>query len=631
MAHKDTVRGKPIELGDEPPLVMGDDDVARYTRKGVSLRWLFGAVVTAITSTALMGGALFAALDGRYVVRAEAATLGSAAQPRQIKAAKGDRVRPAHEAVSSRRVLEIATVVRHGDQRTITKRPYALVNASLVLDRKDIGDVPPFNASALATPRNRSADTVTDAISAQAVDGEITVSVSAFPLDGTMAFDDALELEDPEVERQVRGVAATPSDAATAFAEDEAFLESSSGAAANLVIIPENVSELIKSADVDDAQGSDTELIELVQQGDTLSKILVGSGVSANDVKAIDRVLRGVGNETLRPGQTLRIAFQLDDEGEEAQRRPVRFSIYQKERHVATVAMTDQGDFVPGEQPEGPPPVVRDLQVAAPEERTPSIYASLYQTAVDHELPTPVRDLLLPTFANDVDYNAPVRPGDSLTVLHAVQDADDGPAEVLYASLTAAGVARRFYRFKSGDGTVDYYDEDGRTGDKFLMRKPMERGVFRSGFGMRNHPILRRRRLHRGVDYAAPRGTKIYAAGDGVVKQAGWKAGYGRWVLIAHRNGYETGYAHQSKIEQGIVPGTVVKQGQVVGYVGSTGFSTGPHLHFEVHVNGRPVNPLKIRLRRGKELSGDALAAFQQERDRIDALLEDERMDVARR
>nr|WP_232372771.1 M23 family metallopeptidase [Acuticoccus mangrovi] len=137
--------------------------------------------------------------------------------------------------------------------------------------------------------------------------------------------------------------------------------------------------------------------------------------------------------------------------------------------------------------------------------------------------------------------------------------------------------------------------------------------------------------MHTGVDYAAPRGTPIYAAGDGVVQQAGWKAGYGRWTLIRHKNGYATGYGHQSRIAKGIKPGVQVKQGQVIGYVGSTGFSTGPHLHYEVHVNGRPVNPLKIRLRRGRELSGTMLSNFKSERDRIDALLAQQNVELARR
>jgi murein DD-endopeptidase MepM/ murein hydrolase activator NlpD len=331
----------------------------------------------------------------------------------------------------------------------------------------------------------------------------------------------------------------------------------------------------------------------------------------------------------LDPGQILSIAFQIEEGEEAARRRPSRFTIYEEGEHVATVAMTDDGEFVPGESP-GPAPKLQEQPVAS-EDRLPTLYESLYQTAVDQELPERVRDVVLSIFSLALDYNARVRPGDKLTVLHSAGEGDGDSAEILFAAVTAAGVERRFYRFKSPDGKVDYYDEEGRTGDKFLLRKPMARGVFRSGFGMRDHPILRRRRMHNGVDYAAPRGTPIYAAGDGVVKQAGWKAGYGRWVSIRHKNGYVTGYAHQSRIAGGIEPGVTVKQGQVIGFVGSTGFSTGPHLHYEVHVNGRPVNPLKIRLRRGRELSGEALVAFESERDRIDALIADQNIAVASR
>jgi murein DD-endopeptidase MepM/ murein hydrolase activator NlpD len=371
--------------------------------------------------------------------------------------------------------------------------------------------------------------------------------------------------------------------------------------------------------------------VELVQPGDTLTKILRGSGIAADDIEAISAVLQTRDAASLEAGQILRMTFQLDEAEEMARRRPSRLSLYDEGSHLATVAMTDEGDFVSGEAPPGPAPVVEDEVAPTSSGRLPTVYKSLYQTLLDHELPEAVRDVVLSTFSWDTDFNARVRPGDRVTVLHSADETDDGAAEILFTSLTAAGVERRFYRFKTPDGEVDYYDEEGRTGDKFLLRKPMARGVFRSGFGMRTHPILRRRRMHNGVDYAAPRGTPIYAAGDGVVRQAGWKAGYGRWVSIRHNNGYETGYAHQSRIAGGIKPGVRVKQGQVIGYVGSTGFSTGPHLHYEVRVNGRPVNPLKIRLRRGRELSGQELASFRRERERIDALIAEHATEVAMR
>lgn len=622
---------KPLDLGDDPPMALGDTDPARYTRRGVSLRWLGGALVTATTSVALMGGALFAALDGRYVVKASAAPLNLAVQAPARKAAKSDRVVQDEEPVASSRVIEVSTVVRQGEQNIIAKRPYALVNASLVLDKGTLGKIPAFNPRESAPEVEVAA--ATDAIYDKAVDGEITVSVSAFPLDEAVEFDRGLELEEQDVERQILGAEfVVASTEASPRAEAESFVDPASNVPANVTVVPENVSELTKSSEAEDADDAGTELIELVQPGDTMSKILVGSGVGEDDIDAIHEILDRLDVAQLRPGQILRVAFALDEESEDAQRRPSRLSIFTREAHVATVAMTDEGRFVLGEAPPGPPPAVEDEPVVTSEDRLPTIYESLYQTAVDQQLPNAVRDSLIATFALDVDFNTRVRPGDGLSVLYGVADTEAGATgEILFAALTAGGVARRFYRFKAPDGSVDYYDEDGRTGDKFLMRKPMERGVFRSGFGMRTHPILRRSRMHTGVDYAAPRGTRIYAAGDGVVTQAGWRAGYGRWIAIRHANGYETGYAHQSKFADGIRPGTRVQQGQLIGYVGSTGFSTGPHLHYEVRVNGRQVNPLKIRLRRGKELSGEQLVSFQSERDRIDALVNGRPMTVASR
>jgi murein DD-endopeptidase MepM/ murein hydrolase activator NlpD len=153
------------------------------------------------------------------------------------------------------------------------------------------------------------------------------------------------------------------------------------------------------------------------------------------------------------------------------------------------------------------------------------------------------------------------------------------------------------------------------------MRKPVSAGVLRSRFGMRFHPILKGRRMHTGVDYSAPRGTPILAAGNGRVEKAGRTSGYGNVVIVHHTNGYETVYAHQSKFAKGISPGARVRQGQIIGYVGSTGLSTGPHLHFEIRVNGSAVDPLRIRLPRGRVLDGEVLEAFQNERNRIDTLL----------
>ena len=181
--------------------------------------------------------------------------------------------------------------------------------------------------------------------------------------------------------------------------------------------------------------------------------------------------------------------------------------------------------------------------------------------------------------------------------------------------MTIGGVATSYYRFQTEDGVINYYDANGASADNFLLRKPMSGGEFRSGYGNRLHPVLGVYRLHSGVDWSAPAGTPIVAAGDGEVVRLEYSSGgYGRYTVVRHANGYETAYAHQSAFAQGLAIGDRVRQGQVIGYVGSTGLSTGNHLHYEVRINGQTVNPLTIRLPEGRVLTGDELVAFQQAR-----------------
>jgi murein DD-endopeptidase MepM/ murein hydrolase activator NlpD len=255
----------------------------------------------------------------------------------------------------------------------------------------------------------------------------------------------------------------------------------------------------------------------------------------------------------------------------------------------------------------------------------PKLYDAVYETALEQQVPAPLIDQLIRIFAFDVDFQTRITPGDAIEVFHSLpdtQDRDAGDPEILFASLTLGGVNKRFYRFRTADdGVIDYYDDEGRSAKKFLMRKPMGAGIIRSGFGWRIHPILGYRRLHGGVDYAAPKGTPIFAAGNGVVEKAGRSSGYGNLTLIKHTNGYETAYGHQSAFAKGVVPGARVRQGQIIGYVGSTGLSTGPHLHFEIRVNAKAVDPLRIRLPRGRVLQTELLNNFEHERDRINALL----------
>src|SRR5690606_32180026 len=184
--------------------------------------------------------------------------------------------------------------------------------------------------------------------------------------------------------------------------------------------------------------------------------------------------------------------------------------------------------------------------------------------------------------------------------------------------------ARTFYRFQMEDGVVDYFDEEGRSARQFLLRNPVPNGRFTSGFGGRRHPVLGYTRMHTGVDWAAPRGTPIIAVGNGVVEEAGWSGGYGRQTIIRHANGYKSSYSHQNAIAEGVTEGARVRQGQVSGYVGSTGLSTGNHLHYEMIVNGTKVDPMRVRLPVERALKGEELEVFLKERERIDELLREE-------
>ncbi|MEW5424825.1 M23 family metallopeptidase [Amorphus sp. 3PC139-8] len=636
---------QPVDLGEDPPLVVGPSGPEAFGRRAVSVRWLAGTVLTGITSTVLMGGALIGALDGRYSITlpasAHVATLGDATGVGP--AAKGDRMRPTAEEISNKQIIEVSTVTHLGNRNLIKKQPYALVTASLVTRTSDIvDDIPPFNPlSIFADTTVFPSKAATDAIYDAQVDGEITITEHDFPIGTEVALAEGAQLSTEEAEAQLREQQWFDGTASIEFAArslasdhrfDFGFADPRTGDAA-ISITPENVSEVVKRAeDGGDGIASD-EVVALVASGDTLADILKEYGATEDSIEAIESVLQDDWNVAeVSAGQTVRMEIERFGFDDNAGSRPVRVSIYNDAEHLATVAMTDDEEFVAAQPPADVIPMVATAADAINPQprqgRAPTVYDSLYQTALEHDVPEKLIDNLVRTYSFDVDLNGHVRPGDQFTVLYAAhkeaEDADS-PPEILYTSLTAGGVERRFYRFRTpDDSSVDFYDENGKSAQKFLMRKPMARGVFRSGFGYRRHPILGYSKLHSGVDWAAPRGTPIYASGNGTVEEAGWKAGYGRWTLIKHANGYETGYAHQSGWADGLKKGVRVTQGQLIGYVGSTGLSTGPHLHYEVHVNGRPVDPLRIRLPRGRELTGEMLTAFEHERERIDALIERE-------
>jgi murein DD-endopeptidase MepM/ murein hydrolase activator NlpD len=237
-------------------------------------------------------------------------------------------------------------------------------------------------------------------------------------------------------------------------------------------------------------------------------------------------------------------------------------------------------------------------------------------------------------FGYDIDFQREMQAGDHFEIFYQTFDDERGQAvkagNVLFASIDGAALTKNFYRYTpSDDGAVDYFDDKGQSAKKFLMKTPINGARLSSGFGNRFHPILGYTKLHKGTDFAAPRGTPIYAAGNGVIERVGPFSTFGNYIKIQHANGYETAYAHMNGFARGLKRGSHVRQGQIIGYVGTTGQSTGPHLHYEVYINGKAMNAMKLKLPTGRRLDGAQLEAFLAEKTRIDALREAEKTERA--
>ncbi len=222
-------------------------------------------------------------------------------------------------------------------------------------------------------------------------------------------------------------------------------------------------------------------------------------------------------------------------------------------------------------------------------------------------------------FARKLDLGRDVALGDSVRLVF--NGAATGPTALLYAELRTASGVTQFYAHRDAGGGVTFVDADGDTGTGALLRTPLDVVRVTSGFGMRLHPLLGYSRMHEGVDFGAPIGTPVVAAADGVVEQANWAGGYGRWIRLRHSGGIETAYAHLSGWAAGLSAGEAVRRGQVIGYVGSTGLSTGPHLHFEVIDRGRPVDPKTVAPLAPARLAGADQLAFAAEREAVAAAL----------
>ncbi|WP_132956907.1 M23 family metallopeptidase [Rhizobium sp. BK251] len=627
-------------LGSEPPILA--DGRRAPDRREISLRWLSGTFLTGITSSVLMGVALFAALDGRQQLaipaEAYATTDLSHDAHAETNVTRGGRLIVTGIAAkpSDRAIMEVSTVVHDGEKEVVRRQPFAHVKMTLAANHVATEDYPDFDPLAIfssdegnSVPANR-----TGAIYGSEVESEVSLKTIAFPVKDS-SFDTANSMTLDEVEENVRSNGSVLTDGNTQlsalyyvdprrFVADDGDVDLTAGLAAR--VLEQNMS-VAASEQVTPQTPEYADDIIPIRQDAEITAALQSSGYPKPQADGIAAFLGPqLGTTELSKGDVLRVG--IIQKGEQA--KVIRASVYHGTSHAITMALNDKGQFVPGVEP----PALEALATAfdgnaapvAAGRDLPRVYDGIYRAALSYGMTKEMTALIIKLLASNVDFQAQLKPSDTLEAFFSVTD-DSGRAtedsELLYVDARFGDNETRFYRFQDPeDGSIDYFDETGKSIRQFLLRNPVPNGIFKSGFGMRRHPILGFARMHTGVDWAAPRGTAIIAAGNGVVEKAGWDSGgYGNQTIVRHANGYESSYNHQSAIAKGIVPGTKVRQGQVIGWVGTTGESTGPHLHYELIVNGTKVDPLRIRLPGGKSLEGEALARFEDERKRIDTLL----------
>lgn len=628
------------ELGEEPPLNAagrgGPPD-----RREISARWLSGTFLTGITSSILMGVALVAALDaGNVVLRTADAAVpqpGTANEAAPGEAVKTGRLVTSRilASMSDRRRMEVSTLQREGDVDMVRTAPFVHVDMALAAGHSTDRDYPPFDPLDVFAEEGASAPVAAmGQIYGAKVESEVSLRSSPFPLE-TATFDTRSELSADEVETVVRNTGSILTDgdiqvAALHYIDPQRFGDGLAGetlGAYGIRVVPENVSV----APRDDSNSAVSEFAEDMvpaRSEQAIDELLASAGYDdERSVAMAGAVANLIDSDTVPAGAVMRIGLQIEGD----QSRIVRASLYEEASHLATVAVDDHGQFVPGDEPEPNPAIAIAMQGSIPVVGSagslPSVYDGVYRAAFSYGLNRDMTKQLIRLLAAEVDYQARVGPTDRIELFFSNPDEDNNAtadSELLYVSATFGTTTRTFYRFQLEDGTLDFFDEEGRSARQFLLRNPVPNGRFTSGFGGRRHPILGYVRAHTGVDWAAPRGTPIIASGNGVVERAGWTGGYGRQTIIRHANGYVSSYSHQHAIADGVVPGARVRQGQVIGYVGSTGLSTGNHLHYELIVNGTKVDPMRVRLPQNRSLETAELEVFSYERERIDALLNDE-------
>jgi murein DD-endopeptidase MepM/ murein hydrolase activator NlpD len=638
-----------VSLGNEPPLSVDGGTGGLTDRRRFSVQWFSGTILTGLCGAALMGGAVFASLDGETNFaaapeRVETVLRGALAGVGHLTGIrKTDRLAAISEPSVARQIVRVPISTRVRERELVRTRSFVRVSGNLALSLSELSaNIPPFN------PQKLLADGVTntdDAAPAAEPDAEVSfvtcdflqsgpknkVSAAVCDLNSLLAkVKPATLLPVDDIIARVRDVASKTPASSPLLANADASAtpglklnyaaegDTDPYAGFQARVVPENITLLSKTNGSSDW----SEHLVVVKKGETVGSILRELGAQPDEIRGILPVLGARAREGgVKEGEKLRVLTVAAGLGH---MQPLRVIIAGDGGVAAAVALSDAGKYVAAD--------IRNVDAEGPEgnEDGPSdddgsgvrLYQSIYETALRNNVPNPVIEEIVRIYSYDVDFQRKVQAGDSFDMLYSDDENAEGKNEVRFVSLTVGGETKRYYHHQTADdGSYDYYDETGKSAKKFLVRKPVPLGIMRSGFGERNHPLLHYMKTHTGVDWAAPFGTPIFAAGNGTIDEIGVKGGYGKYIRIRHANGYQTAYGHMTAFARGLNVGSRVRQGQVIGFVGSTGLSTGAHVHYEILVNDRFVDPMRIKLPRGRVLDGTPLALFEKNREQLDSLM----------
>lgn len=616
------------------PEIYMPDPGARHS--GSRFKWLISTCIAAIVGVAAIGMAMYASMDmeeGEGVLNTlQKASIDGMRPVEQTKLAnstlrvatrKTDRLTVTSYGLSTEYTIHDRIAQKRGNREFIVVKPYAKIVATLSSARpKNTKGIPNFNPFKLYANTTPLANSRNGSRLARRPKNILVKVVSLTP--NMISNQDGQTLSISEIHKIVR-------DDGRLF--NQSNLEANASGDQPIIAekaveekLPPRTTVIEKSVDDDDALPEEREFHQVkVKRGDSLMVLIREAGANSSDATAIAKAMGTiVPGSQIQAGQVLKFIL-VPSSQDKGKMEPLSISLFSGLTHKATVVKSGEGEYAEYVASEKPV----ELTAKGPKKsvsRRSNVYLSLYHAALAQNIPHDKILKILRVHSYSVDFKRRVQSGDTFEAFFD-DEQDATPTKrkrygtLLFTSTTIGGDTKSFYRFRTPDGSVDYYDENGSSSKQFLMRKPVRGARFTSGYGFRFHPVLKKRKMHSGADWAAPTGTPILAAGNGHIEFVGVKGGYGNYVSIRHANGYKTAYAHMHRFARGVKKGLKVRQGQVIGYVGSTGRSTGPHLHYEVLVNNKRVDPMRIDVPKGRELKGRMLAAFQKERERINRLM----------